>query len=37
MRSRRILSSPSYSRLASSFTQHVAVAIAALLLALVLR
>jgi hypothetical protein len=37
MRSSRTLSSPSYSRLASSFTQHVAVAIAACLMALVLR
>ena len=36
MRSSRTLSSPSYSRLTSNFTQHVAVAIAACLMALVL-
>ena len=36
MRSPRTLSSPSYSRLASGFTQHVTVALAALVLALAL-
>jgi hypothetical protein len=36
MRSPRTPSSPSYSRLASNFHRHVAVAIAACLLALVM-
>ena len=36
MRSPRTRSSPSYSRLASHFPQHLAVAIAACLLALVM-